>query len=112
MPARIELAISSLRGWRLRHFDSVTKKTGEEFILCINKDERYSYQVSFTPNATASMREFSTDDYKAYINSTKSESLNTYLYWVTMPGVQFLFSFAAHLNCQRRLLPPRFPNLV
>ena len=65
---------------------SVTKKAGEEFILRINKDEGYSYQVSFTPNATASMREFSTDDYKAYINSTKSESLNTSLYWVTMPG--------------------------
>lgn len=70
-----------------KEVSSVTKKTGEEFILCINKDERYSYRVSFTPNATASMREFSTDDYKAYINSTKSESLNTYLYWVTMPGV-------------------------
>ena len=66
---------------------SVTQKTGEEFILRINKDEGYSYRVSFTSNATASMREFSTDDYKAYINSTKSESLNTYLYWVTMPGV-------------------------
>ena len=66
---------------------SVTKKTGEEFILCINKDEAHSYKVSFSPDAAASMREFSTDDYKAYINSTKSESLNTYLYWVTMPGV-------------------------
>ena len=66
---------------------SVTKKTGEEFILSIDKDEAHSYKVSFSPNATASMKEFSVEDYKAYINSTKSESLNTSLYWVTMPGV-------------------------
>ena len=65
----------------------LTKKTGEEFILCIDKDEAHSYKVSFSPNATASMKEFSVEDYKAYINSTKSESLNTSLYWVTMPGV-------------------------
>ena len=26
--------------------------------------------------------------------------------------VQFLLSFAAHLNCQRRLLPPRFPKKI
>ena len=78
---------ASLLDGDYKKVNSLTKKAGEEFILSINKDERYSYQVSFTPNATASMREFSTDDYKAYINSTKSESLNTSLYWVTMPGV-------------------------
>ena len=66
---------------------SLTQKAGEEFILSIDKDEAHSYKVSFSPNATASMKEFSVEDYKAYINSTKSESLNTYLYWVTMPGV-------------------------
>lgn len=66
---------------------SLTQKTGEEFILSIDKDEAHSYKVSFSPNATASMKEFSVEDYKAYINSTKSESLNTSLYWVTMPGV-------------------------
>ena len=66
---------------------SVTQKTGEEFILSIDKDEVHSYKVSFSPNATASMKEFSVEDYEAYINSTKSESLNTSLYWVTMPGV-------------------------
>ena len=67
--------------------DSLSKRAGEEFILSINKDENYSYQVSFNPAAAVSMRGFSVDEYKAYINSTNSESLNTYLYWVTMPDV-------------------------
>jgi len=66
---------------------SVTKKAGEEFILCINKDENYSYQASFSSGSAVSMRGFSVDEYKDYLNRTKSESLNTYLYWVTMPGV-------------------------
>ena len=66
---------------------SLTKKAGEEFILSINKDEAHSYKVSFSSGSPVSMRGFSVDDYKDYINSTKSESLNTSLYWVTMPGV-------------------------
>lgn len=66
---------------------SVTKKAGEEFILSIDKDEAHSYKVSFSSGSPVSMRGFSVDEYEAYINSTKSESLNTYLYWVTMPGV-------------------------
>ena len=66
---------------------SLTKKAGEEFILSIDKDEAHSYKVSFSSGSPVSMRGFSVDDYKAYINSTKSESLNTYLYWVTMPGL-------------------------
>lgn len=66
---------------------SLTKKAGEEFILSIDKDEAHSYKVSFDPSSAVSMRGFSVKEYKAYINSTKSESLNTSLYWVTMPGV-------------------------
>lgn len=78
---------ASLLDSEYKKVNSLTKKAGEEFILSINKDEAHSYKVSFTPNAAVSMRGFSKAEYQAYINSTKSESLNTYLYWVTMPGV-------------------------
>ena len=78
---------ASLLDGDYKKVNSLTAKAGGKFILSINKDEAHSYKVSFSPNAAVSMREFSKDEYKAYINSTKSESLNTSLYWVTMPGV-------------------------
>jgi len=78
---------ASLLDSNYKQVTSLTKKAGEEFILSIDKDETHSYKVSFSPDAAVSMRGFSKGEYQAYINSTKSESLNTYLYWVTMPGV-------------------------
>ena len=71
--------------------DSLTAKAGGKFILSINKDEDYFYKVSLGSDTAVSMEEFSVDDYKAYIQNAESKnvsvSLDTYLFWVTMPGV-------------------------
>lgn len=82
---------ASLLDGDYKKVDSLTAKAGGKFILSINKDEDYFYNVSLGSDTAVSMEEFSVDDYKAYIQNAESKnvsvSLDTYLFWVTMPGV-------------------------
>ena len=70
---------------------SLTKKAGGKFILSISKDEDYFYEVSLGSDTAVSMEEFSVVDYEAYIQNAESKNISvspdTYLFWVTMPGV-------------------------
>ena len=69
---------------------SLTKKAGEKFILLVDKDDGYDYNVKFGSEA-ASLTEFTKEQYEAYLTHAKANSIsvpmNMALMWVTMPGV-------------------------
>ena len=64
-------------------------KAGEKFILSIVKEDGYDF--NFNVNG-ASTTEFTAEEYQAYYNYAKDNdiyvSLNTSLFWVTMPHVE------------------------
>ena len=64
-------------------------KVGEKFILSIVKEDGYDF--NFNVNG-ASTTEFTAEEYQAYYNYAKDNdiyvSLNTSLFWVTMPHVE------------------------
>ena len=76
------------------------KKAGEKFILLVNRDDEYDFNVKYGENSDVSMTEFSKDEYEAYIayvtehnkNASPEDyisiSANTVLAWVTMPGAE------------------------
>lgn len=71
--------------------DSVVKKAGEKFILLVNRDEEYDFNVKYGTDNAVSIAEFTKNEYKEYLEYANknniSLSANTVLAWVTMPGV-------------------------
>ena len=74
-----------------KEIDSVTKKGGEPFILLINSDEGYDFNVTYGTDSPVTLTEFTEDEYKAYVAYAKDNNItlssNMVLAWVTMPGV-------------------------
>ena len=72
----------------LKSTDQVTE--GDTFILCVNKEDGYSYRTSSDAGAV-SMTEFTENEYQAYIAYANENGIsipiNTVLYHVTMPYV-------------------------
>ena len=70
---------------------SVTKKGGEPFILLVNSDEGYDFNVTYGMDSPVTLTEFTEDEYKAYVAYAKDNNItlssNMVLAWVTMPGV-------------------------
>ena len=71
--------------------ESLTKKAGEKFILLVNRDDEYDFNVK-NGNNNISITEFTEQDYKKYIayaeKNNISISANTVLAWITMPGAE------------------------
>ena len=74
-----------------KEVNSVTQKAGEKFILLVNRDDEYDFNVK-CGTSDVSMTEFTEDEYKDYIayanKNNISVSTNTVLAWVTMPGAE------------------------
>ena len=74
-----------------KEIDSVTKKGGEPFILMVNRDEGYDFNVTYGTDSPVTLTEFTEDEYKAYVAYAKDNNIslssNMVLAWVTMPGV-------------------------
>ena len=77
--------------------NSVTKKAGEKFILLVNRDNEYDFNVKNGENDII-VTEFTKEEYEAYLEyadknkytdkNSISVSANTVLAWVTMPGAE------------------------
>ena len=71
--------------------DSVTKKGGEQFILLVNRDEGYDFNVTYGTDSPVTLTEFTKEEYEAYVAYAKDNNItlspNMVLAWVTMPGV-------------------------
>ena len=71
--------------------NSLNKKVGEKFILRVNNDDEYNFAISFNTD-DVSTTEFTSDEYKAYIEYATENNIyvpaNTVLLWGTMPYVE------------------------
>lgn len=70
---------------------SVTKKGGEPFILLVNSDEGYDFNVTYGTDSPVTLTEFTKEEYEAYVAYAEDNNItlssNMVLAWVTMPGV-------------------------
>ena len=70
---------------------SVTQKGGEQFILLVNRDEGYDFNVTYGTDSPVTLTEFTKEEYEAYVAYAKDNNItvpsNMVLAWVTMPGV-------------------------
>ena len=71
--------------------ESVTKKGGEPFILLVNRDEDYDFNVTYGADSPVILTEFTKEEYESYVAYAKDNNItlssNMVLAWVTMPGV-------------------------
>ena len=71
--------------------EPLTKKAGEKFILLVNRDDGYEFNVQDGANNAVSMAEFTKQEYEAYVAYAKANNINVptnaVLVWVTTPGV-------------------------
>ncbi|MBR6251324.1 MAG: InlB B-repeat-containing protein, partial [Bacteroidales bacterium] len=71
--------------------NSLNKKVGEKFILRVNNDDGYNFAISFNTD-DVSTTEFTSDEYKAYIEYATENNIyvpaNTVLLWGTMPYIE------------------------
>ena len=74
-----------------KEVSSVTQKAGEKFILLVNRDNEYDFNVK-NGESDVSVTEFTKGEYEAYLayaeKNNISVSANTVLAWVTMPGAE------------------------
>lgn len=70
---------------------SVAKKAGEKFILLVNRNDEYDFNVK-CGTSDVSITEFTENEYKEYLayanKNNTSVSANTVLAWVAMPGAE------------------------
>lgn len=70
---------------------SVNKKAGEQFILLVNRDDGYDFNVTYGTDSPVTLTEFTENEYEAYVDYAKENNLavssGMILAWATMPGV-------------------------
>ena len=71
--------------------ESVSKKAGDKFILLVNRDEGYDFNVTYGTDSPVTLTGFTEDEYREYIAYAEENNValssGMILAWATMPGV-------------------------